>query len=86
MIAEIYGIRNIRSVDLSYFDRKVGVQKGLCQICSAHFKTTQKDLRIQHSRDKKAKKNRNFLNSIVTGDETLRFQYEPETKRHSSKW
>ena len=44
IIAEIYGIgiRNIRSVDLSYFDRKFGVHKGLCQICSAHFKTTRK--------------------------------------------
>ena len=34
------GIRNIRSVDLTYFDRKFGVHKGLCQIFSAHFKTT----------------------------------------------
>ena len=36
------GIRNIRSVDLSDFSRKFGVHKGLCQICSAHFKTTRK--------------------------------------------
>ena len=43
-IAEMHGIgiSNIRSVDLSYFDRKFGVHKGLCQICSAHFKTTRK--------------------------------------------
>ena len=42
IIAEIHGIgiKNIRSVDLSYLDRKFGVHKGLCQICSAHFKTT----------------------------------------------
>ena len=26
----------------SYFDRKFGVHEGLCQICSAHFKTTRK--------------------------------------------
>ena len=55
IIAEIHGIgiRNIRSVDLSYFDRKFDVHKGLCQICYAHFKT---------SRDiiKEAKRNRNF--------------------------
>ena len=43
-IAEIHGIgiRNIRSVNLSYFDRKFGVHKGFCQIFSAHFKTTRK--------------------------------------------
>ena len=43
-IAEIHGIgiKNIRSVDLSYFEQKFGVHKGLCQICSAHFKTTRK--------------------------------------------
>ena len=40
IMAEIHaiGIRNIRSVDLSYFDRKFGVHKGLF----AHFKTTRK--------------------------------------------
>ena len=31
---------HIRSVDLSYFERKFGVHKGLCQICSPHFKNT----------------------------------------------
>ena len=30
------------SVDLSFFDRKFGLHKGLCQTCSAHFKTTRK--------------------------------------------
>ena len=40
--AEIHGIgiRNIRSVDLSYFDRKFGEHKGLCQICSARSTLT----------------------------------------------
>ena len=52
------------------------------------LKPHEKDLRIQHSRDifKKAKNNRNFLYSIVTGDETWCFQYEAETKRQRSKW
>ena len=46
------------------------------------LKPHEKDLRIQHSRDiiKEAKKNRNFLYSIVTGDETWWFPYESETK------
>ncbi|GFX73703.1 putative DD34D transposase [Trichonephila clavipes] len=28
----------------------------------------------------------NFLKSIVTGDETCCFQYDPETKRQSAEW
>lgn len=52
------------------------------------LKQHEKDLRIQHSRDiiKEAKKDRNFLYSIVTGDETWCFQYDPETKRQSAEW
>ena len=55
-IAEIHGsgIRNIRSVDLSYFDRKFGVHEGLCQICCTHFKTTRK--RPQNSTFKRHQK------------------------------
>ena len=56
IIAEIHGmgIRNIRSVDLSYFDRKFGIHKGLCQIFSAHFETTRK--RPQNSTFKRQKR------------------------------
>ena len=81
------GIRNIRSVDLSYFDRKFGVHKGLCKFVPHTLKPYEEDLRID-SRDiiKEAKKNRNFLDSIVTGDGTCCFQYEPETKRQSLEW
>jgi len=28
----------------------------------------------------------NFIKSIVTGDETWCFQYDPETKRQSAEW
>jgi hypothetical protein len=30
--------------------------------------------------------NTNFLNKIITGDETWCFAYDPETKRQSSEW
>jgi hypothetical protein len=29
---------------------------------------------------------KNFLNKIITGDETWCFAYDPETKRQSSEW
>ena len=29
---------------------------------------------------------KNFLNKIITGDETWCFGYDPETKRQSSEW
>lgn len=35
---------------------------------------------------KKSKYNRNLLYKILTGDETLCFQCDPETKRQSAKW
>ena len=64
---------------------------GLRKVCS-HFvphKLTdaEKALRIQHSKDikKEAKKDRNFLYSIVTSDETWCFEYDPETKRQSAE-
>ena len=48
----------------------------------------QKSLRIQHCKDliKESKKDPNFKYSIVTGDETWCFQYDPETKRQSAEW
>jgi hypothetical protein len=33
-----------------------------------------------------ANANKNFFNKIITGDETLCFAYDPETKRQSSDW
>lgn len=48
----------------------------------------QKMARIDHSKDiiKSARKDPNFLKTIVTGDETWCFKYEPETKRQSAEW
>lgn len=44
--------------------------------------------RVNHSRDliATAENDPNFLKSIVTGDETWCFQYDPETKRQSAEW
>ena len=64
---------------------------GLRKVCSRFVRhkltDAEKALRIQHLKDiiKEAKKNRNFLYSIVTGDETWCFKYDPKTKRQSAE-
>lgn len=47
----------------------------------------EKSLRIQHCKDliKESRKDPNFKYSIVTGDETWCFRYDPETKRQSAE-
>lgn len=66
----------------------LGLRKVCARFVPHKLKEEEKVLRIQHSTDiiKEAKKDRNFLYSIVTGDETWCFQYSPETKRQSSAW
>jgi histone-lysine N-methyltransferase SETMAR len=48
----------------------------------------QKSKRVDHFREvvAAARNDRNFLKSIVMGDETWCFQYDPETKRQSAEW
>jgi len=48
----------------------------------------QKSMRVNHARDvvATARNDPNFLKSIVTGDETWCFQYDPTTKRQSAEW
>ena len=52
------------------------------------LRSDQKSARINYSRDivAAAENNPNFLKSIVMGDETWCFQYDPETKRQSAEW
>lgn len=66
----------------------LGLRKVCARFVPHTLKEHEKALRIQHSRDiiKEAKKDKNILYSIVTGDETWCFQYNPETKRQSSAW
>jgi len=66
----------------------LGLQKVCARFVPHKLTDDQKMLRIQHSKDiiKEAKKNQNFLYSIITGDETWCFQYDPETKRQSAEW
>ena len=48
----------------------------------------QRHERVQYAKDiiKTARRNKNFLNSIVAEDETWCFRYDPTTKRQSAEW
>ena len=48
----------------------------------------QRHKRVQYTKDiiKTARRNKNFLNSIVAEDETWCFCYDPTTKRESAEW
>ncbi|UYV73903.1 hypothetical protein LAZ67_11001358 [Cordylochernes scorpioides] len=65
---------------------------GKTKVCAKFVPHTltgeQKSLRIAHCRDiiSAYENDSNFLKSIVTGDETWCFQYDPKTKRQSAEW
>lgn len=64
-------------------------KKKVCAQFVPHTLTDDEKLRrVNHSRDliATAENDPNFLKSIVTGDETWCFQYDPETKRQSAEW
>ncbi|GFT60643.1 histone-lysine N-methyltransferase SETMAR, partial [Nephila pilipes] len=64
-------------------------KKKLCARFVIHtLNTEQKEHRIASSEDliAAADEDPNFLKTIVTGDESWCLEYDPETKRQSSKW
>lgn len=64
-------------------------KKKVCAKFVPHFLTPeQKEQRVNASRDfvQMVTNNPNFLKSIVTGDESWCFEYDPSTKRQSSEW
>ena len=62
---------------------KIWIKRICAKFVPHTLRSDQKSMRINHSRDivAAAENNPNFLKSIVTGDETWCFQYDPETKR-----
>nr|APL98289.1 putative DD34D transposase [Bactrocera tryoni] len=67
---------------------KLGLRKVCSKFVPHKLTEEQKLLRIQHCKDliKESRKDINYKYSIVTGDETWCFQYDPETKRQSAEW
>lgn len=65
---------------------------GKTKVCAKFVPHTltqeQKLMRLEHSREivRAANNSSTFLKSIVTGDESWCFQYDPKTKRQSAEW
>lgn len=67
---------------------ELGLRKVNSRFVPHKLTDDQKLDRIEHCKEliKNARKDSNFLKTIVTGEETWCFEYEPETKRHSAEW
>ncbi|CAK9801097.1 Mariner Mos1 transposase [Anthophora plagiata] len=67
---------------------KLGLRKLNSKFVPHRLTDDQKLNRIGHCRDiiRETQRDENFLKTIVTGDETWCFQYNPETKRQSAEW
>ncbi|KAG5316656.1 SETMR methyltransferase, partial [Acromyrmex insinuator] len=72
----------------SILQEDLGKTKVCAKFVPHTLRSDQKSARINYSRDivAAAENNPNFLKSIVTGNETWCFQYDPETKRQSAEW
>ncbi|UYV80513.1 hypothetical protein LAZ67_19000396 [Cordylochernes scorpioides] len=86
MIAEVLHINKetIRTI----LHEDLGKTKDCAKFVPHTLTGEQKSLRIAHCRDiiSSYENDSNFLKSIVTGDETWCFQYDPKTKRQSAEW
>ncbi|KAG5339945.1 SETMR methyltransferase, partial [Acromyrmex charruanus] len=76
------------ALNISILHEDLGKTKVCAKFVPHTLRSDQKSARINYSRDivAAAENNPNFLKSIVTGDETWCFQYDPETKHQSAEW
>jgi len=66
----------------------LGKRKVASQFVPHSLSDDQRHERVQYAKDiiKTARRDKNFLNSIVTEDETWCFRYDPTTKHQSAEW
>lgn len=86
LIEEMTGIP--KSVVHRILTDDLGKKKICARFVPHSLSKEQKDMRVSHCKDMKSAKEKDpvFMSSIVTGDETWCFQYEPLTKRQSAIW
>ena len=67
---------------------ELGMRKVCAKMVPKVLTDEQKEIRVLKCREllERRKSDPNFLNRVVTGDETWIFEYDPETKRQSSEW
>jgi len=87
MMADEFGIN--RETICQILVEDLGKRKVASRFVPHSLSDDQRHKRVQYAKDiiKTARRNKNFLNSIVRAeDETWCFRYDPTTKRQSAEW
>lgn len=86
MLAEELGIN--RETVRQILTKDLGKKKVCARFVPHELNEDQKHARVEHCKDiiSTAENNPDFLDSIITGDETWCFKYDPETKRQTAQW
>jgi hypothetical protein len=86
LIEELSGIP--KHIVHRIFTKDLGKRKNCAQFVLHALLADEKHGRVEHFKDflKAAQNDAGFLKSIITGNETWCFQYEPLTKRQSTAW
>ena len=66
----------------------MGKRKVCARLVPHELNEDQKIARVEHCKDivETAENDPEFLDSIITGNESWCFKYDPETKRQSTEW
>lgn len=86
MMADDYGVN--RETIRKIIVEDLGKKKVASRFVPHSLSEEQKQLRVEYARDiiATARRNKNFLLSIVAEDECWCFRYDPATKRQSAEW
>jgi hypothetical protein len=86
MMADEFGVN--RGTIRQILVEDLGKRKVASRFVPHALSDDQRHERVQYAKDiiKTARRNKNFLNSIVAEDETQCFRYDPTTKRQSAEW
>ena len=86
MMADEFGVN--REMILQILVEGFGKRKVASWFVPHVLSVDQRHKRVQYSKDiiKTARRNKNFLNSIVAEDETWCFRYDPTSKRQIAEW
>ena len=71
-----------------HFDCGFGLEKSVLEIRAEAAKMEQNQLRLEIAQDMLdcVENDSNFLNTVITGDKSWVYGYDPETKAQSSQW
>ena len=85
MMADDFGVN--RETIRQILVEDLGKRKVASRFVPHALSDDQRYERVQYAKDiKSARRNKNFLNSIVVENETWCFRYDPTTKHQSAEW